>query len=638
MLRPLMAVAAVAALCGMPGMGAAAVETLQSDLGSPNGVLDAQAWNVEPMLPVVDDVGRSSSGADFGNLRGGTWKNIKKNVKERKMSFPESALLKGRENTGFSLSGGGTRAYLASLGYLRGLLDLGLLEKTSYVSSVSGGTWANAAFTYFQENSTGISLAEFLGELREPSQLTMKVLDQIDHRSARASPVNINFFERIVEHLFAGMEADEIYPQVVSEVFLEPAGIKTGSQVYWNEEHRKSVLKRNPQLNGVKSVVTDGSKPFAIMNAALLGPLEAVPFNTHDDNYVSMEFNALYVGSPKRQTLEYTRNDSELAVGGYIETCAFNGKVDDPMQGMGPFNYTEILKNVPMPEQQFSLKDVAAASSFAPGSILSGSPLLNFLDHVLGMQVEYWSPITDSEDAEVVSKPVLVSDGASLENNGFLSLLRRQLDEIVVFIHSPIPLKGPESFNPFEREPSILDVDPALSCLFGFDNEPKNTVENLFHNQVFSKEAFPDLIDSMQTKARQGKGIVVRQLLTTIENEYWGIPAGVDVNITWVYLSRTLEWERQLPAEIRRHVQPHNRRDIDDTAKLASSGPFSLFPHYGTQKLHVSAAEANLLVEMTGWIIHQNKELFEMALNPQEQRSLDEHHHNLRISTVTNII
>ena len=58
--------------------------------------------------------------------------------------WPEQELLpdfiKQRANAGAAFSGGGTRSYLATLGYLRALLDLGVLQDLRYVSSVSGGS------------------------------------------------------------------------------------------------------------------------------------------------------------------------------------------------------------------------------------------------------------------------------------------------------------------------------------------------------------------------------------------------------------------------------------------------------------------------------------------------------------------
>lgn len=45
----------------------------------------------------------------------------------------------------------------------------------------------------------------------------------------------------------------------------------------------------------------------------------------------------------------------------------------------------------------------------------------------------------------------------------------------------------------------------------------------------------------------------------------WGVPAGLRVNVTWLYLGRTREWEAQLPADIREQVGRINH-------ELASEG------------------------------------------------------------------
>jgi predicted acylesterase/phospholipase RssA len=67
--------------------------------------------------------------------------------------WPEDDLagLAGRPKTAIAFSGGGTRAFVASLGYLRALIDLGLMSTVRYLSGISGGSWAASAFTFFQK-------------------------------------------------------------------------------------------------------------------------------------------------------------------------------------------------------------------------------------------------------------------------------------------------------------------------------------------------------------------------------------------------------------------------------------------------------------------------------------------------------
>src|SRR5690349_9818732 len=62
--------------------------------------------------------------------------------------FPETDALQGRPSLGIAFSGGGTRSATMSMGQLRGLQRLGILEKVTYISAVSGGSWASVPFVY----------------------------------------------------------------------------------------------------------------------------------------------------------------------------------------------------------------------------------------------------------------------------------------------------------------------------------------------------------------------------------------------------------------------------------------------------------------------------------------------------------
>jgi hypothetical protein len=54
------------------------------------------------------------------------------------------------------------------MGQMRALKALGLLDRVSYISSVSGGTWASAAFTFLPAR---ISDDNFLGPVVEPQSI-----------------------------------------------------------------------------------------------------------------------------------------------------------------------------------------------------------------------------------------------------------------------------------------------------------------------------------------------------------------------------------------------------------------------------------------------------------------------------------
>ena len=81
---------------------------------------------------------------------------------------------------------------------------------------------------------------------------------------------------------------------------------------------------------------------------------------------------------------------------------------------------------------------------------------------------------------------------------------------------------------------------------------------------------------ALQDAAAAGEGAVVTYEHTTVDNEWWGINAGMKVKVTWVYLSRVLNWEKELPAEVQKHL---NKNQEDPSLKAPLFSKFSSFPY-----------------------------------------------------------
>eukprot|EP01047_Picozoa_sp_COSAG01_P044772 COSAG01_NODE_4075_length_5381_cov_2.647103_7_plen_188_part_00 len=66
--------------------------------------------------------------------------------------FPElrDPSVSARPNAGLAFSGGGLRSYVASLGYLRALIEAGLLPHARYIGGVSGGSWATVRSSWLR--------------------------------------------------------------------------------------------------------------------------------------------------------------------------------------------------------------------------------------------------------------------------------------------------------------------------------------------------------------------------------------------------------------------------------------------------------------------------------------------------------
>ena len=74
---------------------------------------------------------------------------------------------------------------------------------------------------------------------------------------------------------------------------------------------------------------------------------------------------------------------------------------------------------------------------------------------------------------------------------------------------------------------------------------------NYSNNQVFHEHDYAVVINALQDAQAQGSGAVATTALRTVENAFWGIPAGFNVTVMWIYLGRAFQWEAQIPPELK---------------------------------------------------------------------------------------
>jgi len=517
--------------------------------------------------------------------------------------YPEVRWLPRKSEVSMTLSGGGIRAYLSGIGALSALDTLGLTGKIKYLSTVSGGSWANAAYSYGNGS---------LGSIIPPEALTMNRLETENGTSLRTLPVKRCLEDEILSMVYQHkMNFEYVWGAAIWKVFLEPNGIELKAQTAISNSHVRKAKQRNSWLRNTTFFLYNKNKPFPIINAAVLGPVNCAPFESSKIEYTPIEFCPTYAGSPQFHIIKYHHCGNatvSIPVGGFVETFVFNGAAikNQSFGGLAPGQSSKLLHDVPQPINQFGIVSQTAASSWAPGALLASSGWWKWLSKLLGRKVEYWSPI------QVRPTSIFLADGGSIENSGLLNLLRRGCKEIIVFVDSLVPLKPNSEYKPFQRSPTDNDVDVDLAVLFGMMSESANkSVANLVNDQIFPRFRFNELIVEMQRKQGQGGGIVVRQPLQTIENSFWGIPAGRKVVVTWVYLSRCPLWEKSLPLDTQKLVIPEV--DASNPSKLRQRGMFASFPHYSTQKLRYTYEQANLLTNMAGWVVLRHASLFQLA-------------------------
>nr|VFJ46002.1 MAG: Patatin-like phospholipase [Candidatus Kentron sp. FM]VFJ52145.1 MAG: Patatin-like phospholipase [Candidatus Kentron sp. FM]VFK09131.1 MAG: Patatin-like phospholipase [Candidatus Kentron sp. FM] len=233
---------------------------------------------------------------------------------------------------GFAFSGGGTRAAAATLGQLRALRELGWLSRADYISAISSGSWTVVPYVYLPKgegtdqeccaNPDCITDEEFIGEYREPGQLTYENLyGKPNGKMAEAihtSLVTAKFIKNAIS--FRG---DEVYAKTVGELFLKDFGLyDSASESFftWNEDTREAILTRQEQgseelkRDDVEFITVTRERPYPIIGGTLISD-DADPGKR--DMHL-FEMTPIYSGVPVHADISISKEFHETRVSSFL--------------------------------------------------------------------------------------------------------------------------------------------------------------------------------------------------------------------------------------------------------------------------------------------------------------------------------
>ena len=480
--------------------------------------------------------------------------------------------------TAVCFSGGGTRSMVATVGQLRGLGALGLLDRVGYLSCVSGSAWAVVPYLYAADGSAR------LGAVTDPERLTCHGLERLDSRSLLLPATHR--FRDTLESLEAGgaVSPDQVWSRAVGETFLEPCGLGDAAEPVGFGPAVGSVapgaMGRAPAASRCHR--PHAARPFPVVHATLNWP-ETRSAGQHQ---LPFEYTPLYVGSPQRRVLRDPRAGARTVGGTFVEPIGFGCAA--PQAAVE----TDGCVAVPPPHRPFTLAGLIGASS-----------AFNIPDRDVRAYPHrvYWTlPAADGGPCAVND---LFTDGGDVDTLALLGMLRRRIPSIVVFINSVWPL----ALDHDPRQwPVDGQIDPAVAPLFG---QPSPRWP---HNRVFPASAYRAVVSAWQAAKRAGRPLVASTRLRVAANAWWGIEGGWEVSVCWVYNDRVPTWEGRLPDELRRVMPSGAAKTVD--VSLAR------FPHYRTIGENAGAftrltpTQANLLAELAGWGVIKSSDMLRAVL------------------------
>jgi len=469
--------------------------------------------------------------------------------------------------TAVCISGGGTRSMAATVGQLRGLVELGLLDRIGYLSCVSGSAWAAVPYLYAADGAVE------LGVVTRPDQLTREGLDRLEPRSLLLSATSHFRDSFVALDADGSVRPDQVWSRAVGETFLAPVGLydptePTGFGPAAGSAFAAAGERVLPVRRCHRPRVT---RPFPVVHATLNWPES----RSASQQRLPFEYTPLYVGSPQRRVLRDAEAGPRTVGGTFVEPLGF-GSAGSPAVGA-----TDGRVAVRPPLRPFTLGDMIGASSAfnTPDRDVRAYP------HAC-----YWTLPAANSGPCVVND--LFTDGGDVDNLALLGMLRRRIPTVVVFLNSVWPL---DIDHDARHWPDNGQIDPAVPPLFG---QPS---QRWPHNQVFLPAAYREVVSAWRAAKRAGHPMVASSRLTVQPNDWWGIEGGWDVSVCWVYNGRVPAWEAGLPDEIRR-ILPSGASDAPDA-------PLARFPHYRTIGQNAQALtrltplQANLLAELAGWSV-----------------------------------
>ena len=529
--------------------------------------------------------------------------------------YPEGDMF-NLKSSAILFSGGGSRSFTASIGQLSALTELGLIDKIGYIAGISGGSWATLTYSYAQNITDDVLLSI---PFSNPEDMSMDYLKQMDDKCAlkcASSKVVVDSYT----YLSQGADMGHAYTDAVFDAYFKPIGLERNQFWAYTPTQVQDIIELNPSIHEKDFVLPSNRKrPFPIVGTTLVGPEKLSPFKTSNRNYSMIEITPLYIGQIHSQNIHYS-NDEEndekveeiMTIGGAVETFAVGRNSKAPKSA----GIDRDILDVPIPKEIFDISVAGTASSYAPGAFTEAIDLPKIYDTSLFM--DYWSPVDKYPQSTLFDW----GDGCSLDDNLLIGVVRRGIKKVILFQNCKAPLTPSDQWDPYDENTPLTVDKLTWDFPYYFGRVPTDLSKldevayDYTRNQIFKQEDFAPFVSGLQAAQATGKGAVYKMKLITVENKWWGIEAGQEVELMVFYLSRAFTWETALPKDLYHLLVPSKNDGQDDVTQGVKHGPFKNFPYYPTKGGNIDSEQSNALAALESWIVKQyQKDLQDLLMN-----------------------
>ncbi|KAL7580527.1 hypothetical protein ACA910_003655 [Epithemia clementina (nom. ined.)] len=527
---------------------------------------------------------------------------------ERRMDLPVGQWLAKRPNLGVCMSGGGLRAAVCALGWLRGLHHLNILPKTRYFAANSGGTWTSLPLFSRQildkkELDRDMDYDYWLGKYVPPNQITMDTTTELGQvgqvlKSANLNDITATKDNQNVYTVWNDLINRDFFTPIIGDNRPADFWLDACNAYLWNQDNAR-----------IKNILNDrNTLPYPIYVACCSSDI------TNHQIY-PFEMTPMYTGIPVDPK---TLNPDETDIGGgFIMGSAINARASAPdsmdQDDDSPVpvdNSAHYLKNLELPSPVVKLFELTGASSnfgaatdamtktnlkFLPGL----SWLVKSLGAVQAGTYQFWSPNKGQEPGKIE-----LVDGGLLDNLGALALLRRRVSTLIICNANDgdlTKLKKEDWVNAFYDVAALFGLKGSTLPWFMrwlAKSSYGNTVAQ--RSQVFETSGFEPLLLDIIAKIEAGKPAVKRQTMHVMPNPQAGIYEGFSVDVIWVFNCDNKTWREAMSNQ---NVVEKINQLRQGKKGFLGMGAESPFPYFSTLSMQFSEDQTNALAHFCSYSI-----------------------------------
>ena len=432
-----------------------------------------------------------------------------------------------KKDIGIALPSGGLRACVYSLGVLRGLQHLGILQETKYITSVSGSSWLTSIFSYQDITSNDI----FLGKYIEPENITLDKLSNIQNPYEFTSVLYgalpwLNYLKYLIIYLVyrpINKNMDDLWTQVLGGIMYD--------------KYKLNDFTLMPNISNIynfNTIKLRGDVPLPI----IIGYVDNVISNTF------IEFTPLYYGMP-------IKNNAINGTGIYIEPIGMLSITQNILDNK------QLSFNISTNNNVISImKSACISSNIIPIQLAKIGLSLTDIDYIGFNSIKF------------LNQKLHMMDGAMIdEHTGITSLIKRRVQNII-FVCTILANE-----NVLNTNEQMIRGNTLLYTYF----------DQKSPNYIFDETQYKILLDKMIELGNNNKPIVVQMQMNIVFNNIYGIVYDDDYKptVTFIHPSKN-EWLDKIHITCKNYI--NNNQQNNCITRLLSlfsliSANFKDFPY-----------------------------------------------------------